>query len=75
MPKTKPVAAEIESPFLTTKEAAAYLRISVRALENYRAEGGGPPYRKHGHIVVYPLENLITWSKNREYEHTGGADL
>ncbi|MEM8771352.1 MAG: helix-turn-helix domain-containing protein [Pseudomonadota bacterium] len=68
-PKTK-----LASPFLTTKEAAAYLRISVRALEYYRSHGGGPHYRKHGNHVRYPLENLAAWSKKREFEHTGGAD-
>jgi len=74
MRKNKVRAAFIESPFLTPKETAAFLRLSVRALENYRANGGGPRYRKHGNKVVYPLENLIAWSKKREYEHTGGAD-
>lgn len=74
MSKNKLHDVQVESPFLTTKEAAAFLRISVRALEYYRANGGGPRYRKHGNIVVYPKKYLIAWSKIREYEHTGGAD-
>lgn len=65
--------SKLQSPFLTTKEAAAYLRISVRALEYYRTNGGGPRYRKHGNHVRYPIENLSAWSKAREFEHTGGA--
>ncbi len=73
MKKPRVHAPLIESPFLSTDEAAAYLRISVRALEHFRINGGGPRYRKHGNKVVYPLENLNAWSKKREYEHTGGA--
>lgn len=65
---------KLQSPFLTTKEAADYLRISVRALEYYRANGGGPRYRKHGNHVRYPIASLARWSKKREFEHTGGAN-
>lgn len=67
-------APELESPYLNTEEAAAYLRISVRALENYRLEGGGPPYRKHGGRVVYHKRDLDVWSRARRYTDTGGAD-
>lgn len=74
MSKNKVQAVAVESPFLTTKETATYLRLSVRALEYYRANGGGPRYRKHGNIVVYPKKYVIAWSKAREYEHTGGAE-
>ncbi len=74
MKKPRVRAPVIDSPFLSTDETAAYLRISVRALEHYRMNGGGPRYRKHGNKVVYPLENLDVWSKKREFEHTGGAD-
>ncbi len=74
MKKSRVRAPVVVSPFLSCTEAALYLRLSARALENYRANGGGPRYRKHGAKVVYPLENLIAWSKKREYEHTGGAD-
>ena len=65
---------DLESPFLNTDEAATFLRISVRALENFRVDGGGPRYRKHGNKVVYHIDDLINWSIKRAYEHTGGAD-
>lgn len=71
--KAKVKIKAVTSPFLTTEEAADYLRIGVRALENFRLNGGGPKYRKHGAIVVYHIDDLIAWSKMREYEHTGGA--
>jgi len=74
MKKPRVRAPVVVSPFLSTMEAAVYLRLSVRALENYRLNGSGPLYRKHGNKVVYPLGNLNDWSEKREFKHTGGAD-
>jgi hypothetical protein len=62
-----------ESPFLNVAEAAVYLRISERALENFRAFGGGPWYRKHGARVIYHIEDLDEWSHSRRYADTGGG--
>ena len=73
MTKNKPNAVNSTSPFLTTKEAADYLRVSVRGLEHYRTHGGGPRYRKHGNQVRYSIKSLLAWSKEREFKHTGGA--
>jgi helix-turn-helix protein len=64
---------KIKSPYLSVEETAIYLRVSDRALENFRTAGGGPPYRKHGGRVVYHHEDLDAWSKARAYAHTGGA--
>ena len=74
MKKSKPSRQQNKSPFLTPKEAADYLRVSIRLLEYYRSHGGGPRYRKHGNCVRYPRNYLDKWSKEREYKHTGGAD-
>jgi DNA-binding transcriptional MerR regulator len=53
---------DIASPYLTTKEAAAFLRIKPRTLANMRNKGLGPAYRRHGGRVVYTIEDLIAWS-------------
>lgn len=50
-------------PFLTTKEAAAWLGLTRNTLEKWRVQGGGPPYRKHGRYVRYHLEDLVAWSE------------
>jgi hypothetical protein len=50
--------------FLTTAEAAEFLRLKKHTLENMRSQGTGPPYRKHGGRVFYPLDGLIEWSEN-----------
>lgn len=52
------------SPFLTTVEAAAFLRLQRRTLANMRHRRTGPHYRKHGGRIVYSLDDLETWSRN-----------
>ena len=51
--------------YLTTKEAALYLRLSRRTLERYRVQGTGPRYIKAGPgkraRVRYRREDLQAW--------------
>ena len=53
------------SPFLTTKEAATYLRMSPRSIERLRVEGTGPEYKKCGTGkkagVRYTIADLDAW--------------
>jgi len=51
------------SPFFTCHEAAIYLRVEPRTLDNWRSSGIGPTYRKHGGRVVYHIDELIKYSK------------
>jgi hypothetical protein len=59
-----------EPRFLTTLEAATYLRISIRTLEKCRYLGGGPRFRKFGRIVRYTTADLDEWTKARSFEMT-----
>ncbi len=52
-----------KSPFLTAKEAAKFLRLEQRTLDNWRWAGKGPKFRKHGQLVVYLEEDLISYSE------------
>jgi excisionase family DNA binding protein len=52
-----------EPPFLTTAEAAAWLRLGENTLEKMRVQGRGPVYRKHGRYVRYHIEDLVDYSK------------
>lgn len=61
---SKALTARQGSPFLTTKEAAYYLRLSPRTLEKMRVTGSGPNYRKHGRYVRYNINDLNAWSEN-----------
>lgn len=54
------------SDLLTTPEAAAYLRLSPRTLENWRVRGQGPRFRKLGDRVLYAQGDLDRWQEVRE---------
>ena len=56
----------IESPYLTTQEAAQYLRLKIRTLNNMRWRGEGPHYRKHGGKVLYHRRDLEGWSRRSD---------
>ena len=58
------------SPFLNTAQAAHYLGISERTLEDMRGMTGGPVYRKHGSTVRYHILDLDTWSDSRKRTST-----
>jgi hypothetical protein len=58
------MAGKKRSRFLTTAEAAEFLRLKKHTLENMRSQETGPPYREHGGRVFYHLDDLIPWSKN-----------
>ena len=50
------------SPYLTTGEAADYLRLKRNTLEKMRRQGRGPRFRKHGRRVLYLNDDLEAWS-------------
>lgn len=55
-PRATPVS---EPEYLTTREAAALLRVSVDTLERMRARGDGPPWRRVGRRVLYLRTDLL----------------
>ena len=59
-----------DCPFLTVIEAANYLGLRRQTLDNYRWQGGGPAYRKHGGRVFYDKADLDRWSLDRSYVST-----
>ncbi|OCC24621.1 hypothetical protein MB02_03795 [Croceicoccus estronivorus] len=62
--------ARAGSPFLNTKQAAAWLSLSARTLEKMRVRGRGPRYRKHGGVVRYHIADLESWSAGRAKTRT-----
>lgn len=46
------------TPWMTTDEAAQYLRLSPGTLRNWRVDGEGPKHRKVGRAVRYRLDDL-----------------
>lgn len=52
------------TPFMMTAEAAAYLKLQKRTLDNMRWRSEGPKYRKHGGRVCYHVDDLEHWSRS-----------
>lgn len=66
MPKLKPIPTTTSSasPYYMLEEAARFLRLRPRTLDNMRGRGVGPVYRKHGGRIIYHHDDLVTWSKS-----------
>jgi hypothetical protein len=59
------------TPFLSTEQAAFYLGLSARKLQQLRGEGRGPRFRRHSRYVRYHIDDLDDWS--RSLTHAGAA--
>lgn len=64
-----------ECRFLTSRQAAEYLGISIRTLEKGRSFGSGPRYRKFGRNVRYTTDDLDKWAKAYSFEATSDYDF
>ena len=51
------------SPFLNTEQAAFYLGLSARKLQQMRRSGAGPVFRRHSRYVRYHIDDLDLWSR------------
>jgi len=60
------------SPFLSPEQAAHYLGVSVRTLQEHRSAGTGPRFRRHCRHVRYHIDDLDTWSQR--VGEAGGHD-
>ena len=58
-------AAKRGSPFLNTKQAAFFLKLSPRTLQRMRSKGTGPLPRRHARTVEYHIDDLKAWSLAR----------
>ena len=54
-----------DTDYMTTGEAAAFLRLSARTLERYRLNGAGPRYHKFGTRVLYLRADVVAWAAER----------
>lgn len=62
-------AARKGSPFLNTQQAAHYMCVSERLLEEMRRDGKGPRFRKHGRHIRYRISDLDAYSE----DHSSGT--
>ncbi len=55
---------------MNTRQAAEYIGLSPRTMEDLRTKGGGSAYRRLGKRVFYRLEDLDAWIDARSYKST-----
>ena len=53
----------MQKEFLTSKELAVLLHISIATLKNWRKQGRGCPYIKVGRKILYELSDVKQWLK------------
>jgi predicted DNA-binding transcriptional regulator AlpA len=58
---------------LTSREAAAFLRLSPRTLNRLRVEGGGPRYLKLRRSIRYRQSDLASWLDRRSFDNTSAV--
>ncbi len=61
--------------YLTTTEAANYLRMSKQFLEIARHRGDGPPYIKLSRAVRYHRPSLDAWMLERQRNHVAEGEV
>ena len=47
--------------FLSTEQAAAYLGIGRRTLDNWRSQNQGPDYSRAGRRILYDIDDLVAF--------------
>ena len=53
---------------LTPQETADRLRMGTKTLAHWRNKRKGPPFRKFGSKVLYPLDLLEHWERQQTVE-------
>jgi hypothetical protein len=66
---TKISTPPVISDYMTTREAAAYVKLSRQYLEaaRYRGDGSGPPYIKLERAVRYRRSTLDAWMSAHDH--------
>jgi predicted DNA-binding transcriptional regulator AlpA len=60
---------------LNENQAAELLGFSVRTLQSWRMQGGGPRYVKVGRSVRYPRRELIAFQKSKTVASTAETEM
>ena len=54
--------ARLGTPFLGPEQAAFYLGLTTRTLQEYRSRGTGPRFRRHGRYIRYHIDDIDAWA-------------
>ncbi len=63
-----------EDGYMSTEEAAEFLKLSPRTLQAYRGSGKGPPFSRMGNRARYLRSKVAEWAAAREARSTTEAD-
>jgi hypothetical protein len=58
------------SPFLNASQAAFYIGLQERTLEEMRRDGRGPKWRRHSRFIRYHIDDLDEYSRTNLVEPT-----
>ena len=61
---------DIDTLYMSGREAAAFLGLSPRTLDRYRVNGEGPAFHKFGNRVRYARADLEAWAAARRRTST-----
>ena len=62
---------EQDERFVTTREAAAYLRVSKSYLDKLRVYGGGPKFLRYSkRKIIYARSELDLWAARHRFSST-----
>lgn len=64
---------EANDTYMTTVQAASFLAMSERTLENWRCTGYGPPFAQFGRRVTYLKSDLEGWAGAQRFTSTSEA--
>ena len=54
--------ARAGAPFLSPEQTAYYLGLTTRALQEFRSNGTGPRFRRHGRNIRYHIDDVDAWA-------------
>jgi hypothetical protein len=69
------VFGSADTTYLVTKEAARFLKLSHRTLEEWRQLDSGPAYRRMGRRILYRLCDLIDFVEQGALPSTMAVQL
>jgi hypothetical protein len=59
---------------LDTEQAARFLGLAVRTMQNWRVRGEGPAFLRVGRSVKYAPHEIAIWLNSRRFRSTSEAD-
>lgn len=60
----------LSNRFISERDAADYLGVSVKTVQAWRAKGDGPKFAKFGRAVRYQLNELTRWAEAQQRRST-----